>query len=175
MKEELILKKVDSSSLHELQKISRITFIETYDLVNTRENMNAYLTYDFGLEKLKSEICDINSSFYFALLGNQIIGYLKVNSGLAQTTLNDDRSLEIERIYVLKEHIGKRVGKFLIDKAFSIATEIDAKYIWLGVWEKNTRAIQFYKKNRFIEFDKHIFILGKDEQTDLLMRCDFEI
>jgi len=42
--------------------------------------------------------------------------------------------------------------------------------VWLGVWEENPRAIKFYKKNGFVEFDKHTFVLGEDEQTDILMK-----
>jgi ribosomal protein S18 acetylase RimI-like enzyme len=51
-----------------------------------------------------------------------------------------------------------------------ISQEVSAKYVWLGVWEENSRAINFYKKNGFIEFDKHIFKLGDAEQTDIMMR-----
>jgi len=42
------------------------------------------------------------------------------------------------------------------------------------VWEENPRAINFYKKNGFVEFDKHIFVLGDDEQTDIMMRLDLK-
>ncbi|MFC3157622.1 GNAT family N-acetyltransferase [Chryseobacterium arachidis] len=51
-----------------------------------------------------------------------------------------------------------------------IAEQEKKKYLWLGVWEENLRAVNFYKKNGFIEFDKHIFRLGNDEQTDLMMQ-----
>jgi len=51
-----------------------------------------------------------------------------------------------------------------------VADQINADYVWLGVWEENLRAISFYKKNGFEEFDKHIFKLGDDEQTDIMMK-----
>jgi ribosomal protein S18 acetylase RimI-like enzyme len=71
---------------------------------------------------------------------------------------------------VQKEFHGKKVGQLLYEKAIQIASQKDADYVWLGVWEKNLRAINFYKKNGFVEFDKHIFKLGNDEQTDIMMR-----
>ena len=71
---------------------------------------------------------------------------------------------------MLNIYFGKKVGQVLYQKALAMAKELKLNYIWLGVWEKNGRAIQFYKKNGFLEFDQHIFILGNDEQTDLLMR-----
>lgn len=103
-------------------------------------------------------------------LENEIIGYLKLNVGQFQTEIKDDKALEIERIYVLKEYHGKKIGQILYAKAIKVATEISAEYVWLGVWEENQRAISFYKKNGFIEFDKHIFKLGNDEQTDIMMK-----
>lgn len=71
---------------------------------------------------------------------------------------------------MLKEYHGKKIGQILYAKAIKVATEISAEYVWLGVWEENQRAISFYKKNGFIEFDKHIFKLGNDEQTDIMMK-----
>lgn len=84
--------------------------------------------------------------------------------------MKDDKALEIERIYVLSEYHGKRIGQLLYEKAMQIAKQSNADYIWLGVWEENPRAISFYKKNGFVEFDKHIFKLGDDEQTDIMMK-----
>lgn len=93
-----------------------------------------------------------------------------MNSGNAQTELQDETSLEIERIYVKSSHHGKKVGQLLYDKALSVTKEQQKAYIWLGVWEENLRAVNFYKKNGFVEFDKHIFRLGNEEQTDLMMK-----
>ena len=98
------------------------------------------------------------------------MGYLKLNFGDSQTELKDQKALEIERIYVLKEFHGKKVGQLLFEKALKIAEEKKVDYVWLGVWEENLRAINFYKKNGFEEFDKHIFKLGNDEQTDIMMK-----
>jgi ribosomal protein S18 acetylase RimI-like enzyme len=53
-----------------------------------------------------------------------------------------------------------------------IAKEVKAEYIWLGVWEENNKAIHFYTKNGFIPFDKHIFKLGDEEQTDIMMKLE---
>lgn len=99
-----------------------------------------------------------------------MIGYLKINLGQAQTEKLDLDALEIERIYLLKAFYGQKVGQLLYQKAIDIAHEIQASYVWLGVWEENYRALKFYEKNGFIAFDKHKFWLGDDEQTDLMMK-----
>lgn len=161
---------ITTNEIDQLQKIGRQTFYETFSAGNTEENMQKYLDERFSIEKMTAELNDKNAMFYFAQLENKIVGYLKINFGDSQTELKDDKSLEIERIYVLKEFQGKKVGQVLYNKAIELAKEKGADYIWLGVWEENSRAINFYKKNGFVEFDKHIFKLGNDEQTDIMMK-----
>jgi len=124
----------------------------------------------FSNETLLAELSNRGSEFYFAQLGNRVIGYLKINSEQAQTELQHEHALEIERIYVLQEFQGRKAGQFLYEKALDIARLKTVRFIWLGVWEENHRAISFYQKNGFVAFDKHIFRLGDDEQTDILMK-----
>lgn len=169
-----IFKKVTFADISQLQEIGRQTFLETFAAGNTEENMKNYLEEGFSIQKLTTELEDKNSEFYFAELDNNVIGYLKLNSGASQTELKDTAALEIERIYVLKAYHGKAVGQMLYDKAMSIAKEKKMNYLWLGVWEENPRAIQFYKKNGFVEFDKHVFRLGNDEQTDIMMKLEIK-
>jgi ribosomal protein S18 acetylase RimI-like enzyme len=162
--------KVELKDIRLLQKIGRETFRETFSDGNTEENMTKYLEQGFSIEKLTVELNDQNTDFYFATFNGKIIGYLKLNFGQSQTELQDEKGLEIERIYVSKEFHGKKVGQVLYEKALEIAKLNKSDFVWLGVWEENPRAINFYKKNGFVEFDKHIFKLGNDEQMDIMMK-----
>lgn len=168
--EKIIIKKVTLNDLDQLQKTGRQTFSETFAAKNTEENMRKYMEEGFSTKKLTDELNNKESAFYFAELNGEVVGYIKLNSGQSQTELKDETALEIERIYVLKEFHGKNVGQLLYQKAVDIAREKDVDYVWLGVWEENERAINFYRKNGFVEFDKHIFRLGEDEQTDIMMK-----
>lgn len=168
--EKIQIKKVTFEEIAILQALGKQTFFETFAPNNTPENMEKYLQESFALEKLTNELSDANAHVYFALLDEKAIGYLKINFGPSQTVLKDEQSLEIERIYVLADFHGKKVGQILYEKAMQIAQENHCRYVWLGVWEKNLRAIHFYKKNGFVTFDKHIFQLGDDEQTDFMMK-----
>ena len=169
------IRKVTSTEVNQLQQIGRQTFSETFSESNSEENMKKYLDEGFTVEKLSSEINNPDSEFYFAKENNNVIGYVKINKGQSQTELkNDKMSVEIERIYVLKEFHGQRIGQLLYEKAMELALELKADYIWLGVWEENPRAIKFYQKNGFIKFDKHIFKLGDDEQVDIMMKLELK-
>jgi len=132
--------------------------------------MAAYMKDGFSINKLQSELLDPNSEFYFAYINKDLAGYLKINIGSSQTDIKSDKGLEIQRIYLLKDFYGKKIGQLLLDKTIAIARQNNLEYIWLSVWEKNPKAIKFYEKNRFIEFNKHIFTLGTEEQTDIMMK-----
>lgn len=166
----LEIKKATVKDLNALQLIGRQTFSETFAEVNSEENMNKYLNESFATDKLTSELNNPNSYFYLAVLEEKVVGYLKLNTGDAQTEKEDLNALEIERIYVTKEFHGKKVAQALYAQAEQTAEKLRASYMWLGVWEKNFRAVSFYTKNGFVQFDTHIFRLGDDEQTDLMMK-----
>jgi ribosomal protein S18 acetylase RimI-like enzyme len=164
------IRKATLSDLEAIQKISTQTFIETFADVNTPENIANYITDSFNSEQLTTELNNANSQFYLATADNEILGYLKVNFGDAQTEMINKNALEVHRIYVSQAFHGKNVGQLLIDKVKEIAQQTGVDNIWLGVWEENHRALRFYTKNGFVEFDKHVFTLGDEQQTDLLMR-----
>lgn len=170
MSHDISIRQVTAHEIVKLQEISRKTFASTFASQNTEEDIQKYLEENLSQERLKAELNNPDSQFYFALHGEDVIGYLKLNFGTAKTELKDSNSLEIERIYVLKDYHGKHVGQLLYKKAVEVAREKNVEYIWLGVWKHNERAIGFYTKNGFEAFDKHIFMLGSDEQTDILMR-----
>ena len=164
------IRKLDITDLENLQKISITTFRETFEEVNSEEDMQKYLDENLSLERLKNELENLDSEFYFIENENKNLGYLKLNFGNAQTEKVEENYFEIERIYVLKAFLGQKIGQILFDKAIEIGREKNLEYVWLGVWEENHRAIKFYEKNGFKIFGKHDFVLGKDVQTDLLMK-----
>jgi GNAT superfamily N-acetyltransferase len=153
-----------------LRGLSCHTFVETYEAYNTKENMAHYLETEFSLEKLVSDISSPDSAFYFAMQRETAIGYIKINFARVQTDVHDPHSLELERIYVLKSWQGNKAGQFLLEGALQVARDNGLNYLWLGVWDKNTGARQFYDKNGFMPFGTHIFMLGDDRQTDILLK-----
>ena len=168
--ETIEIRQIGLDNTTELQQIGRLTFTETFAEHNSPENLTDYLEESFATVKLTNELKNPDSRFYFAFVGSKVAGYLKINFGKAQTEDIDPSAMEIERIYVLKEFQGKKVGQSLFQKAMGAAAESGAYMVWLGVWEKNHKALNFYRKNGFEAFDQHIFRIGDDEQTDFLMK-----
>ena len=173
--QDIIIDRVLPEEIEQLQQFSWQTFSETFSEFNSEENMQKFSEDNFSLNQITTEFYNKDSKFYFAKENETVIGYLKLNFGAAQTELQEINGMEIERIYVLKKYHGKAIGKILYEKALCIAQDLKLDYLWLGVWEKNERAISFYKKNDFVEFAKHSFMLGDDDQTDIMMRFDLKI
>ena len=166
------ISKVTITEVELLRAISVQTFTETFAHQNSESDMQKYVSENLSIKQLSKELNTKGSYFYFLKLNSDIIGYLKLNTGEAQTELKNNISLEIERIYIKQEFHGKQFGQLLLDKAIEIAKENQHHYIWLAVWELNLKAIAFYKKHNFVEFDKHVFKLGDDEQIDLMMKMN---
>lgn len=170
MMENLQIQPVTTTDLEVLREIGIATFTETFGPHNAKAQMDRYIVASFDADKIQAEFENPESLFFFGKIGTSVAGYLKLNWGSAQTEAEDPRAVEIERIYVLADFHGKKLGQLLFEKAREIALEKKAPYLWLGVWEKNQRAIRFYEKNGFRPFGQHVFTLGDDVQTDIMMK-----
>ena len=95
---------------------------------------------------------------------------MKLNTQDAQTDSKVENALEIERIYILAECQGKGLGKTLIEFSRQFASEKNAQWLWLAVWDQNDKAIEFYKRQGLSEFSAHDFMLGHETQRDILMK-----
>ncbi|MBW4891538.1 GNAT family N-acetyltransferase [Mucilaginibacter sp. HMF5004] len=164
------IRKVELSEADTLLQITTKTFLYAFAHLNKAEDIKIYCDSFLTINRITTEINNTDSDFYFVVDEDDIIAYLKLNYAGAQTEFKDSEAVEIERIYVLAEHQGKQIGQQMLDFAVSMAQSKQLKYIWLGVWENNSNAIRFYRRNGFEVFDSHYFMLGNDKQTDLLMK-----
>jgi len=150
--------------------LSRQTFYETFAPFNTKEDMNKFMNEQFTREQLIKEAKEIANKFILAYNDTKPVGYALMRESTIPEGLENFNTVEIARIYVLNTAIGTGAGKALMEKCIEMAKEINKEIIWLGVWEKNIRAISFYTKWGFEKFAEHPFILGNDIQTDWLMK-----
>lgn len=166
----LIFHKCVTSDLEQLRDLSEKTYKDTFEKFCSKEVMRTYLSEAFSMGKILQELSNKHSIFYFTYENEALAGYIKINEFPAQTDINDEESIELERIYLLKSFQGHGYGKELLNKAISVAAEKRKKYIWLGVWDKNSKAINFYVKNGFSISGKHVFVMGEEQQKDYLMK-----
>lgn len=167
---EISIQSVQPNEIAKLAEIGRQTFIETFASGNSPDDLSDYLELAFSTNQLWREMENVGSSFYFATVDGKIAGYLKLNVGDAQSEKVEGLGLEIERIYVEARMHRKGIGKALFEFALKVAKELKADAIWLGVWDENLKAIEFYEGQGFVAFGEHRFTIGNDIQCDILMR-----
>ena len=162
------------SDLPLLVSMGRETFLSAFAKDNSPENMEAYISKAFAVKKIEEELEDGNSQFFLAFDASVPIGYAKVRRNEEVNDTLKEGAIELERIYVLDEYQGKKVGILLLQTCLDYAKTPDFYWIWLGVWEHNVKAQQFYKKLGFEKFAEHPFKMGTDIQTDWLMKKRIE-
>lgn len=154
-----------------MSSLSAATFSETFAHNNRKEDMDKYIADNMHEERLLAELQDARNVFLLAWHDGSIAGYAKIRTGQTPPEMSDEPdAVELERIYALKAYQGKKVGATLLQYTIDFAIQQGYRTLWLGVWERNTRAIDFYKQWGFGFCGSHPFLLGNDLQTDLLMK-----
>lgn len=152
-----------------LSELGAKTFYDTFAPDNTPENMGAHLKRSFSPEIQFHELSQPDIIFLIAETENRAIGYAQLMLNNSEESIQGSTPLEIRRIYAAQEYLGKGVGSELMRAAISEARRRGCDCLWLGVWEKNQRAIAFYKKWGFQAVGHHIFSVGDDPQNDFVM------
>jgi len=155
-----------------LSELGARTFYDTFAKDNTPENIAAHLKNSFSPEIQLAELGNPDHIFLIADEESQPIGYAQLILNSKEEFIAGTKSLEVRRIYATQEHIGKGIGKTLMQAAIHEAEQRGCDSVWLGVWEKNPRAIEFYKKWGFKEVGTHIFTVGDDPQRDYIMELE---
>lgn len=153
-----------------LAELGARTFDETFAGDNSPEDMAAYAAASFNVERLTEELNDPLSVFFVAEVEGSAAGYAKLRSGEASEGVEGERPVELVRLYVLREWLGRGVGHALMRRCIDEARAMGFQTIWLGVWERNGRAQAFYRKWDFHEVGEHVFRLGSDAQRDVVMQ-----
>lgn len=153
-------------------KIFNDTFAD--NPLNKPEDMDEYISEAFSFEQTRSELADENSIFFIAETDGEMIGYAKLQKHSKEDCISDENPIELQRLYVAHGFHGRGVAAKIMETCFEESKRQNFQTIWLGVWEYNYRAQKFYEKLGFQIVGNHIFMLGKDAQTDLIMEKKLE-
>ena len=152
-----------------LSELGARTFSETFASENTAEDLAEYIATSFSVGRQTSELEDPAATFLIAEVEGRPAGYAKLRDGGPEKGIEGAKPIELVRLYVLREWLGRGLGGQLMRACLDEARQSGHETIWLGVWERNARAQAFYRKWNFRTVGEHIFQLGSDSQRDLLM------
>jgi diamine N-acetyltransferase len=168
--EEICIRQAGSSDNVLLAEFGASTFSDSFAADNRPEDIQAYLVFSFSPEKQAEELADPSSLFLIAEINQQTAGYARLYKGQAPKSVTGRSPIELVRIYAAQAWIGRGVGAALMKACLTEAERYGCDTIWLGVWERNPRAIKFYQKSGFVEVGTQPFRLGADLQTDVIMQ-----
>lgn len=163
---DIVIREATTADAALIADLSRQTFYETFAAQNTPADMEQFLREQFTRAALMAEVGAPGNTFLLAYSNQEPAGYARLRENGADAAKN---SLEIARLYATTAMIGKGVGKALMQACIEIARARGKGAVWLGVWEKNERAIRFYTAWGFEKVGEHAFVLGRDVQQDWIM------
>ena len=152
-----------------LASLAATAFSDTFAAENTPENMALYMASAFGEAIQRAELADPRTVAIFAEQNGEVVGYAMLRDRPAPNSRDGADEIEIARLYATKRLIGLGVGSTLMQRCLDEASARGKRTIWLGVWERNTRAIAFYQRWGFADAGTLSFMLGRDQQTDRIM------
>ncbi len=167
----LILRNAKREDIASLVDLAARSFRDAFASENAKQDIDAYIGSAFTLEKFQEEFDTPNNIFLVACSGasDNPVGYAKLRLSSRNSSVASESCMELERLYADSAVIGRGIGAALMRECIERATSLDCEVIWLGVWEKNDRAIRFYERHGFTTVGKHTFTLGTDIQNDLIM------
>lgn len=155
-------------------RLASQTFLDSYGSTNSPSDLATYLAASFGHEQVGQELVTPGMWFYLVHRANHKVpvGYAKMRAGEPPACVVGESTIEIQRIYVAADSIGKGVGRLLMECCLEKARNLKRGVVWLGVDRGNLRAIEFYKKWEFEIVGEQEFMLGSDRQMDLVMQLN---
>ena len=172
MFEDLSIRVAQGQDAEAIAYLSIQTFRDTFETNSNTADIESYLQSHFQTEQISAEIADNKNTFLLVCTkdSSEPIGYAKLRVGKTESCITGANPIELERLYVDKAAIGQGIGAKLMQDCLDRAIAQNHDTVWLGVWEENQRAIQFYTRWQFSTVGSHIFTLGDDDQNDLLMQ-----
>ena len=153
----------------ELAEFAARTFAETFAADNTPEDIDAHLRAAYGVAQQTAELKDRDVVTLVALRDEELAGFAQVRQQSAPSCVISERPIELHRFYLARSAQGSGLAAPLMHAARASAQELGGLHMWLGVWERNPRAIAFYLKSGFVSVGSHVFMVGSDPQTDLVL------
>ncbi len=153
----------------ELAEFAARTFEEAFAAQNKPEDMRAHLSANYGLEQQAAELADPTVATILGRSNGEILAYAQVRRSTPPPCVNNAAPVELHRFYVDRRAHGSGLASELMQEVHRAANEFEGRHIWLSVWERNPRAIAFYRKERFADVGSTYFMVGPDQQVDRVL------
>jgi diamine N-acetyltransferase len=131
-------------------EFARRAFQHAYLEIMAPELMARVLAEQFGPARQRAEIEDPAAAWILAEAGGALAGYAYLRTGRTPEIGAPPAPVEIARFYVAAAWHGRGVARQLMDRVVGHARQLGGRTLWLAVWQRNPRAIAFYRKYGFV-------------------------
>jgi ribosomal protein S18 acetylase RimI-like enzyme len=152
-----------------LAEFAARTFSDTFAAENRPEDLQSHLAASYGVAQQTKELVDPNVITLLAVSNGELVAFAQICRNHPPACVTQEQAVEVHRFYVDRPAHGSGIARMLMSEVRRVALELGARHVWLGVWERNARAIAFYKKTGFIDVGSHDFYVGSDRQTDRVL------
>jgi len=164
-----VIRRAQRDDAKQLAVVAEQTFRDAFAGVNTPENMALHCQASYSEAIQAAEIADPGMVTLLCEQQQMLVGFAQLRWGKVPGCVKADAPGEIQRLYVARDFHGKGVAHDLMNACMHEMALHRSDVVWLGVWERNPRAIAFYRKFGFREVGTHVFPLGNDPQRDIVM------
>jgi GNAT superfamily N-acetyltransferase len=166
----ITLREAGYEDIPALAEMAGQAFRDAFTGLMPEEDLQAYIRKAFHPEQVLLEWQAPATVFLIASCGKEWAGYAKMNRQGRPERKEVEKYIELERLYLLRQQQGKKIGAMLMDHCIRFAKTLGFAQLWLNVWEKNTRAIAFYRQYDFEFADTSVMMRGDDPQLALWMK-----
>ncbi|SDQ56870.1 GNAT family N-acetyltransferase [Flagellimonas zhangzhouensis] len=125
------------------------SYREHYLHLWTNADPTPYISYGLTKSVVEKELKDPNASHYLINCKGETVGILKLVLHCGIDEITPEEALKAEKIYFLKEHSGKGLGKQTLQWIETKAKSLNKKLVWLDTMQKGN-PIHFYQKNGYV-------------------------
>jgi ribosomal protein S18 acetylase RimI-like enzyme len=167
---DIMIRKAEEKDAAALADLAARTFWDAFEPTHPRGDMEDYIRANFAAEVILEDLRDKNNIYLTARLEDRLCGYSKLARDSRPPELSGDGVIELKRLYVLQDLIGRKVGRALMLASLAEAGREGFRVIWLSTWEKNERALAFYGKFGFVPFAAGTVTLGSVTRQNVLLK-----
>jgi len=172
--EHLEIRRGDAGDAAALTAFARLTFVETYERLNSPSDTNLHLDEFYYEGRQREELINPNMCTLLALVHSELVGFAQLEKGVVPQCIEAEGAVGLKRYYVKSNWHGKGIAAPLLSAAVGAARLMNATHLWLTVWDQNLRAIAFYHKVGFKQVGSCTFVVGSDPQNDSVMALDLQ-
>lgn len=164
-----LVRKANAHDITALVELARTTFHDAYEKLDKAEDIRDYVTKHFTSANFEAILREPTSDLFVAMIGTRYAGYMHLRRAAPPACVIGPAPIELVRLYLRQEEIGKGLGASMMKLAFIIALERRCRTLWLSVYDKNIHAVEFYKQWGFEDVGTKEFQFGGKVYQDPVM------